>query len=81
MSRDRQKRPDHPLTPEPWGSLTGERAMDIESAVEQAYEAIASAKINLDNMVKMMPALAAHPLLPLVKEQVQAAMDALDEVD
>jgi len=37
------------------------------------------AKINLENMVKMMPLMAAHPLLPIVKLQIDECIKELKE--
>ena len=44
-----------------------------------ALEAARNAEINLNNMVKMMPVLSQHPLLPLVKEQIQTCIKELEE--
>ncbi len=49
--------------------------MEKTSALELAE----CAKINLQNMVKMMPVLKAHPLLPLVEEQIQRCIDELEK--
>ena len=45
-----------------------------------ALEAARNAGINLENMVKMMPALATHPLLPLVRAQIAECIKLLEEV-
>ena len=36
-------------------------------------------KINLANMVKMMPALKSHPLLPVGEEQIKSLIEALED--
>jgi hypothetical protein len=48
--------------------------MGIYSALESAE----CAKINLENMVKMMPTLALHPLLPVVRIQIDECVKALE---
>lgn len=45
---------------------------------EQALEMARCVEINIDNMVRMMPALAAHPLLPIVKKQLRECIEALE---
>ena len=47
--------------------------------IEQALEMAHSARINLDNMVKMMPVLGQHPLLPLVEAQLDECIKELSE--
>lgn len=49
--------------------------MDTHQALEMAR----CAKINLKNMVDMMPVLASHPLLPLVNMQIDECIVALDD--
>lgn len=49
--------------------------MNIDKALEMAE----CVKINLENMVKMMPALKMHPLLPLVQDQLAECIKLLDE--
>jgi hypothetical protein len=46
---------------------------------EQALESARCAYINLNNMVKLMPALRSHPLLPMVKMQLGDAIKALGD--
>jgi len=48
--------------------------VDIEHALEEARCAL----INLNNMVKMMPTLKVHPLLPIVKVQIKGVIESLD---
>lgn len=48
---------------------------------EKALEAVRCAEINLQNMVEMMPALGAHPLLPIVKDQIATCIKELEEED
>ena len=48
-------------------------------STEKALEAARCAEINLNNMVTMMPALGAHPLLPLVKDQIANCIKELKE--
>ena len=48
---------------------------------ESAWELVKSAEINLENMVKLMPALGQHPLLPLVKAQLAEALKAIEDDD
>lgn len=52
--------------------------MATEQQVAEALEMVECARINLVNMVKMMPALAHHPLLPLVTMQLDDAVEALE---
>jgi len=49
--------------------------MDVHQALEMAR----CAKINLENMVEMMPVLASHPLLPVVNMQIDECIAALDD--
>ncbi len=44
-----------------------------------ALELAECAKINLQNMVKMMPVLRQHPLLPMVESQLQGCIDELEK--
>jgi hypothetical protein len=44
-----------------------------------ALELAECAKINLQNMVKMMPVLRQHPLLPMVEAQLQECIDELEK--
>lgn len=46
--------------------------------IEKALELAQCAQINLNNMVTMMPALRAHPLLPIVEEQLKECVDELE---
>jgi hypothetical protein len=46
---------------------------------EDALEAARCAYVNLNNMVRMMPALSRHPLLPVVKEQMRTAIAELGD--
>lgn len=48
-----------------------------ENAVARGLEMVRCAEINLENMVAMMPALAGHPLLPVVRQQLADAIEAL----
>lgn len=50
---------------------------DLEKALEMAR----CTQINLENMVQMMPVLAQHPLLPLVRMQIGETIDALEETE
>lgn len=45
---------------------------------EQALEMARCVDINIDNMIRMMPVLAAHPLLPVVKFQIRECIEALE---
>ncbi len=47
----------------------------------QALEMARCSYINLNNMVEMMPTLKMHPLLPLVKRQMQECIKALGDED
>ncbi len=49
--------------------------MDTNQALEMAR----CVKANLENMVKMMPVLASHPLLPIVNIQIDKCIAALDD--
>lgn len=49
--------------------------MNIETALNLAE----CAKVNLENMVKMMPVLATHPLLPVVRLQIDEVIKALED--
>lgn len=49
--------------------------MDISTALEMAR----CAEINLENMVKIMPVLASHPLLPMVKMQIGECIKELEK--
>lgn len=53
--------------------MSDEAKVDVATAVEQAHCAL----INLDNMVRMMPALKMHPLLHITREQLESAVRAL----
>lgn len=48
-----------------------------EPAEHAALEPAQCAYVNLNNMVKMMPMLGRHPLLPMVKAQLRAAIEHL----
>lgn len=48
--------------------------MDVPQAIEMAR----CAQINLENMVQVMPVLARHPLLPIVRMQIADVVKALD---
>lgn len=43
----------------------------------QALEMARCTYINLNNMVKMMPIMKTHPLLPMVKRQLQECIKEL----
>lgn len=46
--------------------------------LHQGLELVRCAYVNLGNMERMMPALNFHPLLPLFRHQLRAAIEALD---
>ena len=46
--------------------------------LEQGLELVRCAWVNLDNIERMMPAFRLHPLLPLFRHQLKAAIEALD---
>jgi hypothetical protein len=43
-----------------------------------ALEFMRCAYVSLNNMVKMMPVLSRHPLLPIMRGQLRSAIEALD---
>jgi hypothetical protein len=45
----------------------------------KALESARCAEINLQNMVKMMPALKQHPLLFLVEAQLKSCIEELEK--
>ena len=47
--------------------------------LHELLESAQCVKINLDNMVKMMPALRQHPLLPLVQDQAQECITKIEQ--
>jgi len=51
--------------------------MSLATATEMAR----CAKINIENMVKMMPILATHPLLPIVRIQIDECVEELEKMD
>lgn len=48
-------------------------------AESPGLESVRCAYINLNNMVKMMPVLGRHPLLPMVKMQLRTTIEALGD--
>ena len=51
--------------------------MKTDESTEYALEQARCAYVNLNNMVKMMPILKEHPLLPMVKRQLQDCIESL----
>jgi len=47
-------------------------------SLEQGLEMARCVEINIDNMVKMMPILAKHPLLEVVKVQIKDCIKELE---
>jgi len=47
-------------------------------SIEQALEKARCAEINLQNMVKLMPAMGSHPLLPMVEWQIKDCIEELE---
>lgn len=57
-----------------WYVRKKENYMNISVALEMAR----CVKINLENMEKMMPLLKTHPLLPIVKLQIEETIKNLE---
>jgi hypothetical protein len=48
-------------------------------SLAQGLELARCTEINIENLVKMMPVLSQHPLLPLVKHQIKECIRELEE--
>lgn len=55
--------------------------MSQDVDIEQALESARCAYSNLNNMVRMMPMLRSHPLLPMVKMQLADAINRLGDTE
>ena len=53
--------------------------MSENDLTSYALEQARCAYVNLNNMIKMMPVLKGHPLLPIVKAQLQDCIKSLGD--
>jgi hypothetical protein len=57
-----------------------QRKQTVSQVIGYALEQAQCAEANLENMVAMMPVLARHPLLPILRLQIKDTVETLEKL-